>query len=385
MAATPRILHVYKDVHPDVPGGIERHVDLLRTDVPDVRSDVLVARRGCAPTRVRQNGGEFEIAVWQVGRLLSSPLTTGYGRWARRLEPDLVHVHMPNPVGELAVLGLDRHVPVVATYHADVVRQAWLLGAYGRLLRAILDRADVVICGTEGLRRTSPFLAGRIGVRVIPYGVDACRFASTPLRTARARPVVIATGRLVYYKGFARLISLAKHLPADVVIVGTGPLEARLRRQAAGMPNVHLTGAVDDAELALRLADADIFVLPSTNRAESFGLVTIEAQAAGLPAVVADVGTGTVEAVEHGVTGLVVPSDDDAALLAALTFLVDNPARRLAMGAAARHRAVALFSADRVAADHAAVYAEVLDARRRLADDPTIESPHTRQRADNPG
>jgi glycosyltransferase involved in cell wall biosynthesis len=360
----PRILHVYKDVHPTVPGGIERHVDILRRAVEGYRSDVLVSRRGIGPTQRREVAGGEEIAVWQAGRLLSSPLTLGYGRWIRRLRPDLVHVHMPNPVGELAMLRIPRSTPVVASYHADIVRQASLLPAYGVLIRAALNRADVVISGTQRLTETSPFVSAvNHKTRVLRYACDVNRFRPAPGRSPipDRRLRVIATGRLVYYKGFDRLIRLAARIDADFVIVGGGPLEMSLRQRAESLPNVRITGRVPDAELEEILRTGDLFVLPSTSRAESFGIATIEAQASGLPAIVTDVGTGTVEAIEPGVTGLVVAPGDDDALSGAITSLLADPDRRSAMGRAARARAVELFSVEATARAHAGLYRELLD------------------------
>lgn len=366
-----RILHVYKDVHPAVPGGIERHIDELRRHVPGITSEVLVAGRGWSRTRLRLVSGGREVAVWQVGRALSTPLTVAYPRWLRRLAPDLVHLHMPNPVAELSTLSLPRGVPLVVSYHADIVRQARLLPVYRWLIRSVLRRADIVISGTERLAETSQFVREVAHkTQVIPYAVDTAKFDRTrvapaqlsALQAADGARTVIAAGRLVYYKGFGRLIDLSERLEGRLLIVGGGPLEAELRARAAAHDNVVLTGPVSDSGLRARLAASDVFVLPSVNRAESFGIATIEAQAMGLPAVVTDVGTGTIEAVEHGITGYVVPSADDDALVTAVNDLLLSDALRSKMGDAARSRVVERFDVRSMAEAHLAVYRSLLDA-----------------------
>lgn len=368
---TPRILHVYKDVYPEVPGGIERHVDSLRRHVPDVVSEVLIAGRGLTRTRSRQTPTGREVAVWQAGRAWSTPVTTGYPLWLRRMAPDLVHLHMPNPTAELAALSLPRETPLVVTYHADIVRQARLLPAYRMLIRRVLQRADVVVSGTGRMVETSLFLREFVGkTQVIPYAVDVAVFARLTVGAGELAAVkapgdvrtVIATGRLVYYKGFDRLVDLANQIDGRVLIVGGGPLEAELRERATQHRNVAFTGSVSDRMLRAHLAASDVFVLPSVNRAESFGIATIEAQAMGLPAVVTDVGTGTIEAVEDGVTGHVVPAADDDALIAALNGLLRDDARRARMGEAARLRTIERFDVRKTAAAHGALYRSLLGA-----------------------
>nr|MBA2793017.1 glycosyltransferase [Thermoleophilaceae bacterium] len=141
-----------------------------------------------------------------------------------------------------------------------------------------------------------------------------------------------------------QLIAAASSLDASVVIAGSGPLEAHLRDLARSEPRVHLLGGVPESDLPLLLAAADLFVLPSVNRAESFGIATLEAQAMGVPAVVTDVGTGTVEAIVPGETGVVVPAGDPVALAGAISALLADPERLRAMGRAARRHVVAKHS-----------------------------------------
>ncbi|HEY5199186.1 MAG TPA: glycosyltransferase [Solirubrobacteraceae bacterium] len=360
------VLHVYKDVHPDVHGGIERHIDDLRR-LPGVESSVLVGSRS-RRTRIRSVAGGAEVAVGELGRLLSAPLAPTFPLWLHRMPADVVHLHLPNPTGEVAALVASAGRPIIASYHADIVRQAVLLPLYAPVVDAVLRRAAVVVSGTHAMLRTSPLLSKHAGrARVIPYGVDTDRLspaaadpaAVTALRRRFGARVVVATGRLVYYKGFDRLIRLAERVDASIVIAGTGPLSAELGALAARAPRAHLLGSVTDAQLRDVLAAADVFVLPSVNRAESFGIATLEAQSMGLPAVVTDVGTGTVEAIEPDHSGIVVASGDDDALVRALRTLLDDVDLRARFGVCARARAVAGFSMRATADRWARLYAEV--------------------------
>jgi glycosyltransferase involved in cell wall biosynthesis len=366
------VVHVYKDVFPPVVGGIERHIDGLRRAMPDVRTDVLVCARARRTSRGLVATG-LEVRVAEAGpRLLSVPVAPTFPLWLRRSSADLVHVHMPNPVGEAAALMGARGRPLVVSYHADVVRQRRLMPLYGPLVQACLGRATAVLVGSDRLLETSPQLA-RHGarVRVVRYGVDMERLRPDAVTEEErdgvlrrfGAPPVLAVARLVYYKGLEDLVRVAAQLGAPVAIAGSGPLEPRLRALARGVPNVHLLGRLGEDDLRRHLAAASCFVMASTSRAESFGVATVEAQAMGVPAVVTDVGTGTVEAIEPGETGLVVRPGAPGELAAAIRSILDDPARAAAMGRAARARAVARHSLTRQAAHVREVYAEALRAR----------------------
>ena len=341
-----RVLHVYKDVHPPIVGGVENHIDGLRRALsPDVRCDVLVSGRSRRTTFARVNGA-VEIRAAELGpRPLSLALAPSLPLLARRAEADLVHVHMPNPPGELSGLVLPREMPIVASYHADPVRQARVRGVYRHVLAALLNRVDELVVGSRGILDTSPWLGKQAArARVIRYGVDLERFDPAAVEPAererlrarwgKGRALVLVVGRLVHYKGIEVLIEAAPRIDAEIVVAGTGPLEDELRRLADPVPNVNLIGFVPDAELPALLSSADVFVLPSTSRAESFGIAALEAQAMNIPAVVTDVGTGTTEAIAPGETGLACPPRDPAALASAIQRALATDQ----MGAGARQR-----------------------------------------------
>ncbi len=363
-----RVLHIYKDVAPAVVGGVEKQIDTIRRAMPEVVTDVVVCSRA-ARTRVERTAHGLEIRVAELGpRWLSTPVAPTMPRWVGRLPADVIHLHMPNPTGELALLLARRGRPLIASYHADIVRQARFERAYRPLAQACLRRSAAIVVGSSALAESSPALGEhRPKVRVIRHPVDLERFSPEAVPAERSEevrrryrgPLVLAVGRLVYYKGYEHLIEAARGLEATLVIVGDGPERERLERLAAGLDNVHLTGRLGEDELAAHLAAADCFAMSSTSRAESFGIAVAEAQAMGLPAVVADTGAGTAEAIEDGVTGLLVAPGDAAALRGALERLLGDRAAREAMGAAARRRAFARHGAEGPMRELRELYAEV--------------------------
>src|SRR5262249_49571906 len=137
---------------------------------------------------------------------------------------------------------------------------------------------------------------------VIPYGIAPGRFQPVdPARIAGVRrrwpgPLVLFVGTFRYYKGLSYLIEAARWIRGTVVLVGGGPMSKELKAQCGRLGlngRVGFAGEVADDSLAAYYAAADLFVLPSTERSEAFGIVQLEAMATGLPVVSTEVGTGT--------------------------------------------------------------------------------------------
>ena len=348
------VAHVYKDCFPPVAGGIEKHIHSIRNGGSRHRHDVIVCNRMMRSATIDTEWGK-ETRVAEFGRPLASPLAPGMAAAIRESEADLFHFHMPHPTGEVAALLICRK-PFVCTYHCDIVRQVFALPVYSRVLRPMFRRARAVVVGSLGLKFRSPVLRHLDRTVHIPYGVDTdalrsstvSRQAVEELRQRYGGPFVLAVGRLVYYKGFDVLIRASRNLPVPMVIIGEGPLRAQLEalsREIRPDGGIHLRGAVEESELLAHYAAASVFALPSTSRAESFGLATAEAQSFGLPAVVSDVGTGTTEAISPGVSGLVVPPGEPTALAAAIREILRRDERG-AVGAAARAFAEERLSAE---------------------------------------
>ena len=340
-----RVLHVGKFYPPEYSGGIETALETLSRGLVAAGVDVTCAVAAAARGRggEERRDGVHVLRAGSLGTLLSQPLAPSLPALVRRRPADLVHLHHPNPLGDLAVLAAAAR-PLVVTQHSDVVRQRALWLAYGPLVRGAFARSRFVTVASEQALRGSRELRGfEAKVRVIPYGVDPARFEPTPAVLERARalravwgggPVVLAVGRLVRYKGFDVLLRAASGLDASVVVVGSGPEERRLRALAG--PRAVLAGRVGGADLAAHYRAADVFCLPSVTTAEAFGIVLLEAMASGLPLVTTVLPTGVSAVNREGRTGLVVPPGDAGALREALMALLAESARRAEMGREAR-------------------------------------------------
>jgi glycosyltransferase involved in cell wall biosynthesis len=140
-------------------------------------------------------------------------------------------------------------------------------------------------------------------------------------------------------------------------------VELLARRLGLG-DRVTFTGQVSDPWRRVVLHAAAVFVLPSTDRSEAFGIAQVEAMACGKPVVGSDLPTGVREVNRHGVTGLLVPPRDPAVLAQALNTLLDDDTLRTSLGRAARHRVEREFTAERMVRDTLSIYDDVL-ARER--------------------
>jgi rhamnosyl/mannosyltransferase len=164
-------------------------------------------------------------------------------------------------------------------------------------------------------------------------------------------PVVLFLGRVAYYKGLDVLVRSMQGIEATCLIVGNGPLRGSLGQL---VNELHLTqkivfvGEVPDEERAAYYHAADLFVLASTSRAESFGIAMLESMACGTPAVSTELGTGTSWVNQHDETGLVVPPNDPTALSTAIRALLEDEGRRRQMGYAAAARAGEIFTRDKM-------------------------------------
>ncbi len=353
-----RIVHVYKDYHPPVRGGIEQTIERMARAQVEAGHDVsvLVSASGGRETVRESIAGVRVIRVAEWARALSAPLCPSFPRELAAMGADVWHLHYPNPTGELSWLLHRPDGALAVTYHADVVRQRLVMPLYGPFVRTLLARADVLMPTSDRYIEHSPFLRPHRGkCHVVPLGIELEAFeridrGSVAVRDLRERyggPFVLFVGRLRYYKGVDVLLDAMTRWDGRLVVVGDGPEEARLKAQHARLglgDRVVFAGAVSDDVLHSHLGAAEVGVLPSTHPSEALGIAMIEYLAAGLPVVCTELGTGTTFVNRDGETGLVVPPGDPDALAGALRRLMDDPVRRARFGAAGRERARTVFS-----------------------------------------
>lgn len=303
-------------------------------------------------TRHERVGGVnvHRLASW--GTAMSVSLCPSYVTSARRFTADLLHLHFPNPLADLATLLGKGRPPLVVSYHSDVVRQSGMMSLYRPLQNWLLRRASRILVATPRHIECSAWLgAWREKCQVVPYAVDLRRMEASPALMQRAaehrasaggRPIVLNIGRLVGYKGQRYLIEAAREVNAAFWIVGTGPLEAELKALASELKvadRITFWGGVDDATRDALLQACDVFVLSSITPNEAFALVQVEAMACRKPVICCDIPSGVTYVNQHEVTGLIVPPADGAALGLALRRLLGDAELCTRLGDAGCRRA----------------------------------------------
>lgn len=324
----------------DVPGGVQSHVLQLATVMRERGHDVSVLAPAspeasmALPDFVVSGGKAVPIPYnGSVARLRFGPAThRKVKKWLAEGEFDVLHLHEPN-APSLSMLALQAaEGPIVATFHTST-NKSLTLSVFQGILRPYHEKIVGRIAVSDLARRWQMEALGSDAVE-IPNGVDVASYASAPLMEGYPRPgkAVLFLGRYDEpRKGMAVLLAalpaLVERFPdIEILIVGRGD-EGELREKAGGLAS-HLCflGQVDDAAKASALRSVDVYCAPHTG-GESFGIVLVEAMAAGTAVVASDLDAFR-RVLLDGTAGKLVPVDDSAAMGAALIDVLSDDAAR---------------------------------------------------------
>jgi glycosyltransferase involved in cell wall biosynthesis len=363
----PHILQVGKFWPPHY-GGIETHLRELCTGLASVVDvDVVVSNVG--RDYVQEQDGEMRVTrIPTFARVASAPLSPRMLGFLRESPADLVHLHLPNPPAVIAYLLSGHRGKLVVTVHSDIVRQRMMAKLLSPTLTALLRRADAIVSFSPNRLEHSPVLQGfRDKCHVIPHGIpfeqydEVDRVQIEEIRNRYQRPIVLAVGRLVYYKGFEYLIQAMRQIDAQLLLIGEGPLHQQLLEQvtASGVQDkVSFLGNVRD--LRPYYHACDVFALPSIAVSEAFGIVQLEAMACGKPVVNTQLPSGVPWVSQNGITGITVPPCDVDALAESVSLLISQPELAARYGRAARRRVEQEFATERMLARTLGLYSRVL-------------------------
>ena len=380
-----RVALLTREYPPEVYGGAGVHVEYLARELAPLVSLTVHCQGADRAGAVAHQAWDRLAGANQALQTVSADLSMT----AAVASADLVHSHTwyANLAGHLAALLYG--IPHVMTVHSLEPLRPWkaeqLGGGYALSSwceRTAVEAAAAVIAVSDGMREdvlaAYPAVPAQ-RVRVIRNGIDTTEYSADPATDVLerygvdpGRPSVVFIGRVTRQKGLPVLLRAAAGLdPAAQLVICAGQadtpelesevseLARELRAGRAGV--VWLSGMLAKREVIQLLSQATAFACPSLY--EPLGIVNLEAMACGTAVVASRVG-GIPEVVADGETGLLVPPGDPALLAAALNALVADPGRAAEMGRLGRARAEAEFGWSGIAAQTAALYAELAGVPR---------------------
>ena len=354
----------------DVPGGVQSHIRDLAEALIDYGHEVSVISPADddmpLPPYVVPAGRAVPVPYnGSVARLSFGFLSASrVRRWIRDGGFDLLHVHEPAAPSLSLLACWVATGPIVATVHTATPRSRTMLAA-STALKTALEKISASIAVSEAARTTLVQHIGGDAV-LIPNGVATRRF-----RKADPLPGWPGSGGAIGFlgrideprKGLQVLLKAFEKLGTErpglrVLVAGPGDAEEALHRVPVALRDrVVLLGSIRDEDKASVLHSVDVFCSPNTG-GESFGIVTAEAMAAGAPIVASDIDAFQ-QVLRGGEAGELFTTGDPAALAAAAGRLLDDPARRASLSAAAL-TAVAKYDWSVVARDVLSVYETVV-------------------------
>lgn len=384
--ANYRICHLSK-YYPPVPGGIETHIQTLARAQTRLGAKVNVLCVNClnpkshssfwTTTTKRVDQGVEVTSIRRLGslgRLDLCPHLLKHLWQSIDQSYDVLHIHTPNPTMLLAWIAIRPQISLVITHHSDVIKQRFLKYFLRPIEHLVYRQAAHVLTDSPNYIEGSKFLQlYRHNLKALPLGLDCSTYRHPTtralayrhyLRGTYGKPIWLAAGRLVYYKALHVAIQALAFVPGTLIIIGTGPLEPKLRVLAQQLGLEHRIvwhGYASSDELVGAYHAATALWFPSNARSEGFGLVQVEAMASGCPVINSAIpGSGVAWVSRHEKEGLTVPLNDPRALAQAAQRLLNEPGLRHRLATGSRKRAFNEFDHMAMAHQSLDIYAQAI-------------------------
>lgn len=369
-----RVLHVFKTYYPDTHGGTEQFIHQLATKTSELGVDNTIFTLSPEPPYgeivIR---GIRVIRVKRTGNLFSMPWSfSGFWVFNKLVKKnDIIHLHHAWPYADMCYLLFGRYKPALTTYHLDLVRSKYVLIVYKYLMRALFSRLKFIICTSQPYLESSeplrPFLNKS---QVIPIGLSENIYPRCDDSLSKfwfseiGEGFILFIGAFRYYKGLFDLIHACALDPVPLVLLGGGPLENEIRLMVKELKlerHVKFVGAVDDLNKMAILHLASAVVLPSSSRAEAFGISLLEGMMAQKALICTELSSGTSWVNQDGLTGYVVPPCNPLKLSFAMQKIIKDPVRTKEMGVASRKRFEDFFQVDLMADQYFNLYKSLIN------------------------
>lgn len=363
-----RILHFYKTAFPETRGGVEQVINQIAigSSKLGIKTDVLCLAANKIAHTVEINGYSVHRAH-QDFKIASTGFSVSVFLRFYQLakKADIIHYHFPWPFMDLVHFAVRINKPTLVTYHSDIIRQKYLLNLYRPLKRMFLRSVDCIVATSPNYFTTSDVLKKYADkVEIIPIGLDKNTYPQPqPERLQFWKEKLdskffLFVGVIRYYKGLHILLEAAKDTNYPIVIVGAGPIEQELKKQAAQLclHNVIFLGYIPDDDKVALIMLCYAIVFPSHLRSEAFGVSLLEGAMYSKPMISSEIGSGTSFININGETGLVVPPSNPEALRQAMHYLWNHPEEATKMGKQAEERYRKYFTAEQMSNRYAELY-----------------------------
>jgi len=350
-----KILQINKLYYPVI-GGIETVVKDIAEGLngeSDFQIDVLACRdKGPRQTEIINDVKVFRAA--SRGKALGMPLSLDFFKLFSEIKNnyDIIIIHHPFPLASIIAPSIPKE-KLIIFYHCDIVRQKLFRLFFRPFIAASLKNSRKILVSGRNIISSSPLLKPLADKCVaVPFGFDdrldagdEFEAAAIKNRYSGGKKLLLGVGRLVYYKGFEYAVKAMASVDARLLIIGSGPQEKKLRQLIASLKlEEKIIIIPPQPRLKPYFLASDLFVFPSSRKSEAFGLVQLEALAAGRPIINTRLQTAVEEVSQDGISGLTVKTKNAGALATAINRLLNDDNLRKQFGLNARERYQKLFT-----------------------------------------
>lgn len=330
-------------------GGIERVVK----DIQEVLDGVIEINLLCIDDPSSKSEPNVDQRVFKAKKnfsLFGMPLSWEFITKARYLikNHDLILVHHPFPLGLLVYKLFGDNKPLIVWYHSDIVRQKFLSKLLSPLFKSVLNSAKRIIVSDQFIAKNSILLQSHLSkITVIPFTQSIHPNKNEQRSDVNSGIQILSVGRLVYYKGFEVLLKAMQGVNASLIIVGDGVLRDKLDKIISDLKLDNVKIVPSQSSLVEFYERADIFVLPSIEISEAFGLVQLEAMSYGLPVINTYLPTAVPTVSINLQTGITVEPNNADALKSAIEQLIKYPNLRKQYGNAGLERVKTTYNIEK--------------------------------------
>lgn len=336
-------------------GGVDKVIFELSAGLSQnkINCDILCASIDKKDYTIKQNNYSIIYATGSFAFIASTWISPRMIFKLRKIisNYDIIHIHHPDPMAALAfILAKTKGKKIVLHWHSDIIKQKFLLKLYRPIQKYLIKRSNRIIATSPTYAKGSKDINTHLDkTTIIPIGVQINYEENDRLRAKireqfKGKKIIYSLGRLCYYKGFEYLVSAAKYLDDNYVVLigGSGELKEKLMQQIkeSGLENkVFLLGRIEDADMSAYYSECTLFCLPSIEKTEAFGIVQIEAMSYGKPIVTTKIPDSGVSWVnKDGYSGINVEPKNEIQLSQAIKDICENEETLLKFSENAKRR-----------------------------------------------